>query len=452
MLHKKVLGLYEKILTDFYKAKEDLEINGRRFSSTLLLELIGFINRANSIIFGDYGQGKTTSAEVVGSIMAGMPYPVVVSSEVRGSPEITEEKLLGRVHLGQLQQGIELVLWSSFVKSPIHIVDEITRIPEIKQSMILEGIRTGRWLYLGQLLETGRTPLYATANFEDLTGGSFELIPALMDRFALGLDSAYPGVRKSLQLAFEEELDAKVERAGLAERTDEALELLRSEYDREALREFTEDFKRHLEEHGFTPLYADELDQARREIQLIPLSQQAERFMGFTISILNFCPRTEQKRHAGFGENGSAQGCCSQDCPFYDTACSRVVDGGSRRQERDIIQTARALAWILGEDRVGVEHLRAVAPFNLWHRRAFARDYLSKLAGQKRVYPLKLEAAHRFVEEIYEEFEERQDLTEYIYENESKLRGQDSVSIWKQTDVDPGKLHPHYRDLLSGEA
>ena len=457
LLQEKVLNLYRLIRGEFYRCREDLVVEGRQFSSTLLLEIIGFLNRVCTILFGDYGQGKTTSAELIGSIMAGLPYPVVVLSEVRGAPEITEEKLIAIVDLGKLQQGEVVVIWSPFVRSPVHIVDEITRIPEIKQSMLLEGIRTGRWLYLGQILEMGRTPLFATANFEDLTGGSFQLIPALMDRFVLGLDASYPGVKESLGIALDPDLEAKLAQAGLFDYVEEASALLTAKgYDRKALTEFSESFKSHLEDHGWTPLYKAELEQAEREIQRMPLSERAVRFMGFLTSTLNFCCRSGQKRSARFGEEGAGGRECPKDCRFYRAPCSLVIGGGSRRQERDIVQTARALAWLLGAGEVGVEHIRICTPFCLWHRRGFSQTLVKKAATAQRRhgYPLKLEAAFTFAEELHREFVEMHDFIEYLHENEEDLKrqaqldGAQGITIGRQRHVRLSELHPYAQDVL----
>ena len=456
---EKMLKLYQRIRDDFYRCREDLIVAGRAFNSTLLLVMSSFLLQVNVILFGDYGQGKTSVAELVAAIMAGLPYPAVIASEVRGSPEITEEKLIGRLHLGKLQQGEEVVLWSTFVKAPVHIIDEIVRIPPIKQAFILEGARTGRWLYLGQLLDTGRTPLFATANVEDLSGGSFTLIPALADRFAIGLDALYPRVQATLELAIGSDLEEKLAQAGLMDHAGEAIALLTSsDYDRERLLRFMEGFKRHLERHGFTPLYAPELETARGEIQGMPLSERAKQFLGLLISSLNFCLKMGQKRGAGFGEGEGAQRECPKDCPHYDTPCSWVLGGGSRRQEHELVQLARTLAWLLGAEQVEPEHLRAVAPFVLWHRRSFSRTLLAKVEARQRLYPVKLEAARLFVEEVYREFSEMKELLDYAHENLPELKRRFAEGDGRADLLELGQRHvrlvelpPYIQDLLDLE-
>ena len=83
-----------------------------------------------------------------------------------GHPEQTEEKIVGRPNLGKLNQG-EVVVWSTFARLPVKIVDEINRLPETKQSLILDGLERGKWEYLNQGLINDEFCLFATANYQD---------------------------------------------------------------------------------------------------------------------------------------------------------------------------------------------------------------------------------------------------------------------------------------------
>ncbi len=62
-LQDKVTGLYDRIRNDFYLCRDDLEVSGERYNSALLFGVLTELNKGNQLLFGEYGGGKTTSAE-----------------------------------------------------------------------------------------------------------------------------------------------------------------------------------------------------------------------------------------------------------------------------------------------------------------------------------------------------------------------------------------------------
>jgi hypothetical protein len=138
---------------------------------------------------------RRTSAEFVCSLIYQFPLGIVWGSEVSGHPEQTEEKIVGRPDLGKLNRGEEDVVWTNFSQIPAKIVDEINRLPETKQSMILDGVDRGNWEYLNEMIINDEYCLFATANYQD--GGTSTIIPPLMDRFDVMVESRYPGANLS---------------------------------------------------------------------------------------------------------------------------------------------------------------------------------------------------------------------------------------------------------------
>jgi len=412
-VRRRMHEIYRYIAEELYRVREDLEIGEHHYSSQLLFSLLGFVLRAPVFLVGDYGQGKTALAELVGSILGGLPYPAVRFAVLRGSPEITEDKIIGLVDLGKLQTGIVEVIWSPFVRVPVKIVDEITRIPEIKQAILLEGVRTGQWQIYGRVFRNGeRSPLFGTANF-DSVAGTFELVPALQDRFSIGLATEYPGVEACLDLVVSGDLEDRAEKIGLAAYAEEAIRVLSSRrFDADLLDGLQARFKHHLVTRGIPTLSDQEISQAEEEIRRLGFSGDALLFIRFLISALNACPKAGQKRGEQFGEH---QGECPTDCKFYGSPCSWVLGGGSRRVEKALGEFARAVAWFRGAPAVSTEDIAVVAPFVIWHRRAFSRQLMRKARlGSRRGYPMKLEAAFHFVGRILEEYQEQQDLLRRI--------------------------------------
>lgn len=406
--NKLIHVVYEWIQANLYRSHNDFRFHGQRLNSTLLFSIFAYLLRENVLLLGEYGAGKTTIAEILGSILGGFPLSAIVQAEVRASPDITEEKIIARVDIGELNQGIEKVIWSTFVKSPVHIVDELPRMPEIRQSLLLEGVRTGVWVYLGQILRTPRSTLFATANWEEFGSGSFDLSPALRDRFAVAVEAGYPGPRIGLEIT-RFRAEEKARELGLEYSAREAMRLLAAPYDPDALNAFSDDFKANLSKQRIPTLPREKWKAAEQEIRAMQLTDEANLFLQVMISSLNFCALTGEKRSARFG-TGVTRRDCPADCRFVDTACSRIVSGGSRRKERAIRAMAQALAWFVSDSAVQVEHLLAVAPFCLWHRSTFGYSFLSSLRHEPRTTPLQLEAARRWVTQLYEEFEDRRDI------------------------------------------
>ena len=110
----KIRDMYTFISERLYFNRPDLSVQGESANATLLLSLLTALIGGKALIIGEPGLGKTTAAEYMCSLLYCLPLGVIWSGEVSGHPEQTEEKIVGRPNLGKLNQGEEVVVWSTF--------------------------------------------------------------------------------------------------------------------------------------------------------------------------------------------------------------------------------------------------------------------------------------------------------------------------------------------------
>jgi MoxR-like ATPase len=318
--------------------------------------------------------------------------------EVCGHPEQTEEKIVGRTDLGKLNQGEEVVVWSYFALLPIKIVDEINRLPETKQSMILNGVDRGNWEYLNDAIINRDYCLFATANYEDR--GTNTMIAPLMDRFDVMVESRHPGANLSGLLG----ANGNEERILRHEELEEAFRRVLSDsipYDSrlENLAALSEQFGGHLLTAADIPSFthAERLrvaDQCRR----IPFDVDFNAFFRLVIAELSFCHQYGQKRSGEI---------CPEGCHFNAYFCRKIKNCISNRFPRSTRKLARALAWLLGDEKVGLPHLKAVLPYTLAHRIQWKDRAMAEYETASRHDPLEIHMAKCAVREMLRRYREQ---------------------------------------------
>ena len=396
-LQDKVHALYDVISEKYYRNVPDLRVtdgkNRKAYNSCLLFSTLTALNNGKILLFGEYGGGKTTSAEYVLSLFRGIPLDVVQMGQIRGHPELTEEKIKGRPDLAKMNAGIgEEVIWEFFPLLPGHVIDEINRIPESKQSMILEGVGRGIWQYLREIIFKEHTPLFSTNNYADK--GNVELVPPMKDRFDISVESKYPGVLNAMEIMLDYTNDdnALLKNEDISGRVIDAL-LEGKDAAREKLPALLEEYKRHVEESlGVQTLSAEELSQIEDEIRRMPLDEGAMTLMKMLITEMNWNPETGQKR----------TGEMPQGNHYEMYLFSRIENAGSRRMDKSIVHYARSLAWITGSERVTAEHISTIAPYAMWHRVQWADTewYRGLKSATERDDPLDLYACKEAVKSV----------------------------------------------------
>jgi hypothetical protein len=395
---KQVMALYQFIHDHLYFNRPDLEINGERFNSTILFSLLTGLKKGKELIIGEPGLGKTTSAEFVCSLVYQFPLGVVWGSEVSGHPEQTEEKIVGRPDLGKLNRGEEDVVWTNFSQIPTKIVDEINRLPETKQSMILDGVDRGNWEYLNEMIINEEYCLFATANYQD--GGTNTIIAPLVDRFDVMVESRYPGANLSFLIGKSNRKDYILRHPKYEKELHRILNT-KTPYEKKIplVEEICNSFGEYVHETlGVKPLQKRDREQIRLEMDDTDLDQDASAFTRMLLAELSFCDRYGQKRSL---EN------CEEGCHYTGYLCHEIKNCASNRLPISIKQYAQALAWLLEDSEVDIEHVKSVLPYTLAHRTQWKDEILSQRERSKRDDPFPIFLAKEAVKTVSQRYREQ---------------------------------------------
>jgi MoxR-like ATPase len=397
---KQVMAIYRFISDHLYFNRPDIEIKGELYNSAILLSLLTGLTKGKELIIGEPGLGKTTSAEFICSLVYQFPLGVIWGSEVSGHPEQTEEKIIGRPDLGKLNRGEEDVVWTNFSQMPVKIVDEINRLPETKQSMILDGVDRGNWEYLNEMIINDEYCLFATANYQD--GGTNTLIAPLVDRFDVIVESRYPGANLSFLIGKSRGKDHILRHPKYEK---DLYRVLKSKiaYEKKIpkLEEICNAFGEYVQETlGVKPLRREDRDRIRTEMESLDLDLDASAFARMLLAELSFCDRYGQKRVV---EN------CEEGCHYTGYLCRQIKNCASNRLPTSIKLFSQGLAWLLGDSDIDIEHVKAVMPFTLSHRIQWKDEVLSQKERAKRDDPSQIFLAKEAVKTVSQRYREQSD-------------------------------------------
>lgn len=440
---KKIKNLYEQIRKDLYLCRDDLTIGNDKFNSSLLFGILTELNRGKQLLFGEYGGGKTTSAEYLHSLFHNLPIDIVRRVVIRGSPQLTQEKIIGRPDYGRMHQGQEKVVWQHFVLVPQKIVDEFNRIPEANQAIMLDGIDRGEWSYLNEHIPQGKQPFFATCNYEDR--GNNTLIPPILDRFDIATESKFPGVAHAIAISqdYYDKKDEILRNPGIS---DEIINLLNSNKPykeiRKDLSDISEKFRKELKKKGLETLTEEEFVEIGKEIDEIKLDKDAVTYLSFLISELNTHPKYGQKR--------SNDPISVDEGPYL----FNLIEGsGSRREDKSIVRYSKALAWLQNLKEANLEHVLTTAPYALWHRLRLTEEVVNKLREDERTDPLLLYALKTLLNEgtnelrgVKRRFLESKDNYQNVmnFIKQGKLKEAEKLARMYSSN---GKGHPIFLDL-----
>lgn len=395
---KQVSSIYQFINDHLYFNRPDIEVKGIYYNSAILFSLLTGLLKGKELIIGEPGLGKTTSAEFVCSLVYQFPLGVIWGSEVSGHPEQTEEKIIGRPDLGKLNRGEEDVVWTNFSQVPVKIVDEINRLPETKQSMILDGVDRGNWEYLNEMIINDEYCLFATANYQD--GGTNSIIAPLVDRFDVIVESRYPGPNLSFLIGKTRKKEHVLRHPKYEK---DLYRVLKSKitYDKKIPKteEICNAFGDYVHDRlGVKPLRREDRDQIRNEMESLDIDLDASAFTRMLLSELSSCDRYGQKRIV---EN------CEEGCHYTGYICHQIKNCASNRLPTSIKLYSQGLAWLLGDSEIDIEHVKAILPYALSHRLQWKDAVLSQKERAKRDDPFQIYLAKEAVKLVSQRYREQ---------------------------------------------
>ena len=384
------------IQENLYFNRPDLDVKGESHNAALLFGLLTGLVGGKELIVGEPGLGKTTSAEYIGALLYRLPLGSIWEGEVSGHPEQTEEKIVGRPDLGQLNEGVEEVVWSSFALLPVKVVDEINRLPETKQSMILDGVDRGNWSYLNKVVHNDEYCLFATANYHDR--GTNTIVAPLLDRFDVMVESKHPGPNISWMIG-KEEPTYNLLRDPDREKALQSFTL--GQDDQDDIEKICSDYGDALEKRLGVPSFGKlDRQEIRRQTAGLPFDEDASALMRTLLAELSFCCKHGQKR---------SNEICGEGCHYTGYLCYEVRTCPSNRLPISVRRYAQGLAWLLGDGIVDVEHLRTVIPYAAAHRIQWRDelDVLDEVGPRTEILPI--HRAREATRKVYRRYREQGD-------------------------------------------
>ena len=311
-------------------------------SPLLFAALTSLMNHGTMLITGAPGIGKTTGAEYAGHFFNGTHLNEIQAATIQGHPQQKEENMTGYYELAKLITGVKEVLTSRFLDCPVKIMDEINRNPPDLLSIVMKLVDSGKAVYGGKLLIGEKGPLFATANYGD--EGNFALTAPFLDRFDVAVMVTSPPAYDLS--AIRQRGDEKLNGNGLEEKLKVPSELkLNFSEIREQINHLPER-KNNETEFG-----------------------EAENFADFLYATLRFseCASNSLAR----ATKGNAWQVNQEQASaghFNDHSGLYTVNELTIRTVKAMMRYAKAYSWFIGKDEFGLEELKIVLPYLLWHK------------------------------------------------------------------------------------
>ncbi len=380
-VQEKLLGMMQYLQESglLIADREDMDINGEPQPASLILGTAACCMRNVVVSFvGPPGTAKTSYMKLLGRYFAGEDIPIIP-----GHPEQTEEKMIARPKVNDkfLKDGIMDPNWTKWVKSKIKGVDEVNGMPPRLQGVLQRYFAEGKFDYSGA--ETDRDGDIVLTTMNPSGERTFPLDDAFKDRLMVTVPFYTP--------------------------TSGGLKQIRDRPDKRMGE--SSGYRELVEKMG--TLTSDEFDALPRLVGQTELDPDAGLFIDMLVQELSYCKRAEQQ-DKGQGRIAPIQICSiggtSNQCEFGGETgyvCKKYRQSASPRVEMDLSAISKAAAFVLGDERAEMKHVKAVAKYVLAGR-------LTPVPSTFEVAPYYgnnvLQYANDVVEDVSKRFEKKKEI------------------------------------------
>lgn len=337
------LFVHYKDLSIKYLTEKSKKVSTSKLPEILTLCVLNALVPNSAILLvGGHGGGKTTLSKLLGRMFTAASLNDIERSIIRGHPQLTEEKLIGTLKLGKLmKEGEEEVVWRKFVTNFWKIIDEVNRLTPYAQDILLSLLAEGTVKYYDSIKSINKYCLFATINPHDI--GTFELSQPFLDRFGISVPISMPASH-DLQLI----LSGKDEKYSGMDELVQVPEILS----------------------------IDDLMEIWYYVNRIPFSSEVNNYIHAIIREFTLCSRVDKGNTEDIKPSaGLCSGC------HFNTAqniCNKIDSILSVRVAKDLLRYSKALAWLLGINKIDVNIVNTIAPYIISHRTKYVKRDLDK--------------------------------------------------------------------------